>query len=1097
VKKINEIKINFWGLGSSNLGELSVPSFLFGLQVFFLCLIIVFSNTAFSQSNPLELAQASRQLAAEGKISEAISKGLEALKGLNKQSNKNYLHIAYVNDDIAALYYRSGQLKQAKAYAKQAFESSELIPNNNPNKNKALAHIARNQGSIAIATGEFSLAEKQLQTAYQIDKSSPQFIDNAIGTANTLVKLYLQKDELQLIENLISDNLQRITKLPSGEKKNKLLFQQYLNQIKSGIKANNKDLVTKAKNKADTLSVSLSENEKLEYEELQARVLLFQSDLPAAEEKLKNIINAPIFKKQEAASKSLILANANYNLGFVYILQGKVIEAEPVVLKALKIYRKSVGADNPIVGRTLHQLAIINKNIGRLDDAEAYYQQALSVFKKAFGLDHETMGATRLEYALLLSHMKKFEEAKKQSNTAISLFSSKPNKILQLGFAYSSLGFVNFYEGNYSQAEPLFVKAIGFIEKARGKQSADLPPGLIKLAEINVKSGDNKKALKYINRAINLLESMNATSPYGLIKALSVKSSLVNSMGETIQAQQLANKYFSLLGERLAISRNSIENLALEEQREVKSLFKQYIDVYFPLFQQNQSSKLAANLFDVAQYSHMTGTASAIRHMSTRIAVKDKRLSTLLKQREQWAAAWVKTQKQSIAKLAGMEDESTAYPIEKIKKKIDQLDNDIYKKFPAFAELTNPKSISHKKIQTLLREDEAFFLQLTEKTGTTLFYIDKEIIDVVETDLESNDLTKRVNKIRHSMDLTRSDIRSYTKMPAYEVDDAYYLYEKLLKPFKERLQNKKHLMVVLDGAMQNLPLGVLVSDKTNVNKDSNDYRSIKFVGHEVAYSVYPSPSSFVALRSLVPSQKASKPFIGIGDPDLKQQSSETRSFAFTLDTIAEQIFKHSNPGVLRAIFSPLPETKIELELIAKTLRADEKNLILGQEATETKVKNTKLSQYEVIGFATHGLLAGEFKGLLEPALVLTPPEKSTTVDNGLLMASEIANLKLNAEWIVLSACNTAGPSGRPGAEGLSGLAKSFFHAGARSLLVSHWAIDSTAAAFVTTRMMSFINQEGLNKSLALKKSIKELAYENKPYFSHPAFWGAFVIVGEG
>ena len=103
-----------------------------------------------------------------------------------------------------------------------------------------------------------------------------------------------------------------------------------------------------------------------------------------------------------------------------------------------------------------------------------------------------------------------------------------------------------------------------------------------------------------------------------------------------------------------------------------------------------------------------------------------------------------------------------------------------------------------------------------------------------------------------------------------------------------------------------------------------------------------------------------------------------------------------------------------------------------------------LSDYRILAFATHGLVSGEMKGLAEPALVFTPPESGTEADDGLLTASEIATLELDADWVILSACNTAAADGTPGAEGLSGMAKAFFYAGARALLVSHWSVNSPA-----------------------------------------------------
>ena len=114
----------------------------------------------------------------------------------------------------------------------------------------------------------------------------------------------------------------------------------------------------------------------------------------------------------------------------------------------------------------------------------------------------------------------------------------------------------------------------------------------------------------------------------------------------------------------------------------------------------------------------------------------------------------------------------------------------------------------------------------------------------------------------------------------------------------------------------------------------------------------------------------------------------------------------------------LPETADELKAIARALGADEGSLFLREHATERRVRTIDLADTRVIAFATHGLVAGDLKGLAEPALVLTPPVEGTAEDDGLLTASEIATLVLDADWVILSACNTAAADGTPGAEGL-------------------------------------------------------------------------------
>ena len=188
----------------------------------------------------------------------------------------------------------------------------------------------------------------------------------------------------------------------------------------------------------------------------------------------------------------------------------------------------------------------------------------------------------------------------------------------------------------------------------------------------------------------------------------------------------------------------------------------------------------------------------------------------------------------------------------------------------------------------------------------------------------------------------------------------------------------------------------------------------------------------------------------------------------------------------------------ELKAVAAKLGASKGDIHLDKDASETTVKRTALADYRVVYFATHGLVAGDVKGLGEPALALTLPTQPTDLDDGLLTASEVAQLKLNADWVVLSACNTIAGD-KPGAEALSGLARAFFYAGARALIVSHWSVDSEAATRLTTSTFSIMNSDPqLGRAEALRRAM--LAYMNDatdPLNAYPALWAPFVVVGEG
>jgi CHAT domain-containing protein len=211
--------------------------------------------------------------------------------------------------------------------------------------------------------------------------------------------------------------------------------------------------------------------------------------------------------------------------------------------------------------------------------------------------------------------------------------------------------------------------------------------------------------------------------------------------------------------------------------------------------------------------------------------------------------------------------------------------------------------------------------------------------------------------------------------------------------------------------------------------------------------------------------------------------------------------------------APLPETADELCAVANTLGAlgsEADTVWLGARATEGNLKalsrSGQLARYRVLHFATHGVLAGESEAILkasaEPALILTPPKDGTgsaelEEHDGLLTASEVAQLELDADWVVLSACNTA--AGDKGdAEALSGLARAFFYAKARALLVSHWYVNSEAAVSLTTGAFAELSAHPeIGRAEALRRSMARLITSGNPDEAQPEYWAPFVLVGEG
>jgi CHAT domain-containing protein len=198
---------------------------------------------------------------------------------------------------------------------------------------------------------------------------------------------------------------------------------------------------------------------------------------------------------------------------------------------------------------------------------------------------------------------------------------------------------------------------------------------------------------------------------------------------------------------------------------------------------------------------------------------------------------------------------------------------------------------------------------------------------------------------------------------------------------------------------------------------------------------------------------------------------------------------------------PLPETADELCAVARDLSVGEKDVWLGNRATEAEIKRLseagELAKYRIIHFATHGALAGQVGGNSEPGLILTPPDTATERDDGYLSASEVAQLKLDADWVILSACNTAA-GGAEGAEALSGLARAFFYAGARALLVSHWAVASDATVkLITGAVGRMASNKTIGRAEAMRQSMLAMIDKGQPVETHPALWAPFIVVGEG
>lgn len=316
-----------------------------------------------------------------------------------------------------------------------------------------------------------------------------------------------------------------------------------------------------------------------------------------------------------------------------------------------------------------------------------------------------------------------------------------------------------------------------------------------------------------------------------------------------------------------------------------------------------------------------------------------------------------------------------------------------------------------------------------------------------------------------------------------------------------------HASVILapQGSLVSLPFSALPMDPPagNAGETADGLRQVRWFGLEHALWVAPSVASVVASRGedVGPGPGDRLAYVGFGDPAFggparALRSADVRRLEGARDRVAAL-----------STLPALPATAWEVETVAGSFPSPETRTFLGADATEAHFSELadsgRLDGVGVLHFATHGLLAGALSRLEEPALALSPPAAPApladgALDDGLLTASEIAGRDFDADWVVLSACET-GAGDTADAEGLTGLAKAFFFAGARSLLVTHWAVRDDAAARIIVRTVKG-TQEGVSAAEARRRAIAELVADRSrdgttlPY-SHPAVWAPFELIG--
>lgn len=518
------------------------------------------------------------------------------------------------------------------------------------------------------------------------------------------------------------------------------------------------------------------------------------------------------------------------------------------------------------------------------------------------------------------------------------------------------------------------------------------------------------------------------------------------------------------------------------------------------------------NAFEAAQWAQLSSAGNALQQLGQRAAAGSPELAALVRQRQDLVTlADAREAELSQATALGGDGQARVVrlrgEIGSLRSEIAAADADLLKAFPRYSDLASPAPLSIPDVQAMLEPDESLLLALAGRDHIFVWAISKTDSAWHQTTYGAELLSEDIAKLRSQLDpnaATRSAVSlsqnaaKGPRVPPFDRTLARMLHFELIMPVESVLAPTKHVFFVGDGPLAGLPLSVLVASETGgEDTDPEALRKTDWLMKRYAFTTLPSVNSLNVIRKYPPLRGAAArlAFAGFGAPVLGGQKAEV-----VVAAAATGGFFRGSLADVEAVrdLAPLPQTGPELQKLAGVLGVGDEALYLGPRATEIAVKRADLSAVDVLAFATHGLLSGELQGLAEPALVLTPPEAASVEDDGLLTASEVANLKLSADWVILSACNTAGGDGRPDAEGLSGLARAFLYAGARAILVSHWPVRDDAAARLTTDTLAALGKSKVRRSEALRQAMLGVMNDTRdPSLAHPSAWAPFVIVGEG
>jgi CHAT domain-containing protein/predicted negative regulator of RcsB-dependent stress response len=796
------------------------------------------------------------------------------------------------------------------------------------------------------------------------------------------------------------------------------------------------------------------------------------------------------------------------NIGEVYQSLGEAQNALEKYNEALPLSR-AIGA-RVVEAVTLNNIGVVFWTLGEMQKALEKHNEALPVFQAVGNRSGEA--TTLKNIGTVYWSLGEMQKALEKYNEALPIYQAvgdrrgEANILNNLGLVYWSLGEMQKALEKYNVTMPIR-RAVG---DRRGESIT-----LYNMGTVYLSLGETQKALEKYNEALLISQAVGERN--GEAANLLGIARVEQKRGNLTQARQVIEQAIGLIESlRSNIVSQELRATYLAARQEI---FESYIDVLMQMHKQNPAAAFDAIALAVSERARARSLLELLKEaradirQGVDISLLERERS-LLQQLNAKAAAQVRLlNREHIPEQA----DAAAKEIAAITAEYEELQVQVRARSPRYAALTQPQPLNLTEIQQQVLDPDTLLLEyLLGDNASYLFVVSQTSIiwRRLPKRAEIEEAARRVRELLTAQQPQPGDTQAKYRARVKEAGEGYWtqaaeLSRMLLGPVASQL-GRKRLAIVADGALQYIPFAALPAPSPGNDKGRNSGAEPQplFVEHEIVN--LPSASTLATLRRETAGRKpAEKSLAVLADPVFTDDDTRVRrnvgkagakektgsADSNKTDVVFQQMSRSGREtGVIGAEggFGRLLSTRREAAAISALVPERERMQALDFEASRTTALRPELGEYRILHFATHGLLNNIHPEL--SGMVLSLVDKEGQQQDGFLRLQDIYNLKLSAELVVLSACQT-GLGKEIKGEGLIGLARGFMYAGAPRVVASLWKVDDRATSELMKRFyQGLLGPGALRPAEALRQA--QLSIWKQKQWREPYYWAAFVLQGE-